>query len=75
MSVRVGKLAHVLPCEGFTRPSGVQSAPSLVETATAMFDFVVPPKVRPRKSTVRLVKPTVEKAGDTTVEEVWVMAT
>ena len=56
-------------------PSNAQSPPSLVETDTAMFDFAVPPNVRPRKSTVRLVKPTVEKAGDTTAEEAWVMAT
>ena len=65
MSVTVGIVTKVLPLDGYRTPITVQLAPLSAEMETVMFDFAVPPNVRARKSTVRLVKPAVENAGET----------
>ena len=56
---------------GATTPITVQLVPSFVEIETVMFELVpeVPPYVRAFMSMVRLVKPTVENAGEVTTDD------
>ena len=59
-------MAVIVLTDGATTPITDQSIPLLVEIDTVMLVVpdAVPLYVRARKSTVRLVNPTVEKAGD-----------